>query len=166
MCTTDESAARGGYLRPRCFSSPADTSFGNSTDPSPFGQDHPIILNASTQLPGKFLGQTRVHPEGSTSFPERQLPSALQTDSLLPHGATFQTQPVSVPNRSSQSRKSSEELALVCLQVLADHKNVRDDFYPTQKRTAQPSHIWREAATQRREERPPLAADSSGPGKI
>lgn len=47
-------------------------------------------------------------------------------------------------------RESSAELALLCLQVLADRRNVRDNYYPTQERPAQPSNIWKEASTQRR----------------
>lgn len=80
--------------------------------------------------------------------------------SALPKGATFQTQPSGYQQTEPVSPQSSEQLALVCLQVLADPRNAQDKYYPTQKLPAQPSHIWEEADTQRRvEERPPLVAD-------
>lgn len=68
-----------------------------------------------------------------------------------------------VPANRPVSLQSSEDLALVCLQVLADLRNVQDNYYPTQERPAQPSHIWKEAATQgRAKERSPAAAQASG----
>lgn len=67
-----------------------------------------------------------------------------------PEGATFQMQPSAYQQTDQVGSQSSEELALVCLQVLADRRNVQDNYYPTQERPAQPSHIWKEAATQRR----------------
>lgn len=69
---------------------------------------------------------------------------------FLPVGATFQKQLSGYQEADQVGSQSSEELALVCLQVLADRRNVQDNYYPTQERPAQPSHIWKEAATQRR----------------
>lgn len=106
------------------------------------------ISYTSSKWVGKFLGQTLANLEGSASFPGRLLLSALQ--SLSSEGATFQMQPSGYQQAHQVGSQSSEELALVCLQVLADRRNVRDNYYPTQERPAQPSHIWKEAATQRR----------------
>lgn len=112
-----------------------------------------IALKSCTQPPTEltsFWGiQKLANLEGSTTFLERLRLSALR--GLFPHqGATFQTQPSGYQQADQVGSQSSEELALVCLQVLADRRNVQDNYYPTQECLAQPSHIWKEAATQRR----------------
>lgn len=65
---------------------------------------------------------------------------------FLSQGATLQTRPSGYQQTHQVNPQSSEELALVCLQVLADLRNVQDNYYRTQKRPAQPSHIWKEGS--------------------
>lgn len=94
-----------------------------------------------------FLGQAQANPEESCSFfPERLSLSAPAAASSFPQGATLQTQPSGYQQTHQVNPQSSEELALVCLQVLADLRNVQDNYYRTQKRPTQPSHIWKEGS--------------------
>lgn len=64
--------------------------------------------------------------------------------SALPERGHIPDTAVWVPaNRARQSAKL-QQLALVCLQVLADRRNAPDHYHPTQRRSAaQPSHIWK-----------------------
>ena len=98
-------------------------------------------------------GQTRA--PGLAHLPTRSLAVRPGAGESLqgpghPPGTTFQMLLSGYQQADQVGSQSSEELALVCLQVLADRRNVHDNYYPTQERPAQPSHIWKEAATQRR----------------
>lgn len=95
-----------------------------------------------------FLGQDQANPEESCRvFPERlRLSAPRWLASSFPQEATLQTLHSGYQQTHQVNPQSSEELALVCLQVLADLRNVQDNYYRTQKRPTQPSHIWKEGS--------------------
>lgn len=96
---------------------------------------NPVCTHPVNQLP-TFLGQTGANLQGSISLLSR-LPLSATAEAAFPSRSPPSRPRCPGPSKTLSSPQSSEELAPVCLQVLANRRNVRIIITPP--RSAQPN---------------------------